>query len=232
MSYRVSARPDPDIASVAALIGDPSRALMLSALTDGRALPAGELARLAHVSPQTGSSHLDKLFKANLLSVEVQGRHHYYRLRNARVADLLEAMSVIARPPEPRTMWQREQARQLRFARTCYGHLAGKLGVAVTEALCAKNSIIEEDAGYQVSETGAAWFLALGIEIAALKRKPLAKPCLDWSERRHHLAGALGVALCAKISELGWVTRIRDSRALRLNDRGKAALNATLAIAL
>jgi DNA-binding transcriptional ArsR family regulator len=230
MARTANSRPDPDIASVAALIGDSSRALMLSALADGRAMPAGDLARFAHISPQTASSHLDKLFRAHLLSVEVQGRHHYYRLRNARIAELIESLSVIARPLEPLTQAQRERAEYLRFARTCYGHLAGKLGVAITQALCARSYLADEDPGYRLSDSGAAWFRSIGIEIAGIKRKPLTKRCLDWSERRPHLAGALGVALCGRIMDLRWA--VRDSRALRLSDRGKAQLKSELGLAL
>jgi DNA-binding transcriptional ArsR family regulator len=116
---------DPDIASVASLIGDSSRALILSALADGCALPAGELARIARISPQTASSHLDKLFKGHLVRVEVQGRHHYYRLRDSRVADLLESLSIVAALTAPLTKAQQERKGRIRFARTCYGHLAG-----------------------------------------------------------------------------------------------------------
>lgn len=232
MVYAPSSRPDPDIASVAAAIGDASRALMLSALADGRAMPAGDLARYARVSPQTASSHLDKLFKANLLSVEAQGRHHYYRLRNARVAELIESLSVIARPVEPLTEWQRERASQLRFARTCYGHLAGKLGVAITQALCTRSYLIDEDSVFRISDSGAAWFRSIGIEIGALRRRPLTKSCLDWSERRHHVAGALGVALCMRAIELRWVVKVRDGRTLLLSDRGKVRLQSELGLAL
>jgi DNA-binding transcriptional ArsR family regulator len=132
---RTDARLEPDIASVAALIGDPSRALLLAVLADGRALPAGELARQANISPQTASAHLDKLFRGNLVTVEVQGRHHYYRLRDLRAADLLEFLSIVARPGPVLSTAQRERSQRLRFTRTCYGHLAGKLGVMLTEAL-------------------------------------------------------------------------------------------------
>jgi DNA-binding transcriptional ArsR family regulator len=223
---------DPDIASAAALIGDSSRALILSVLADGRALPAGELARIARISPQTASSHLDKLFKGNLVSVEVQGRHHYYRLRDSDVAELLESLSVVARPTAPLTSAQRERAEQLRFARACYGHLAGRLGVAITRALCTNKYLCDEGCGYQVSAAGTAWFRALGIEIGLIKRQPLTKRCLDWSERRYHLAGALGVALAHRILELHWIVRVRDSRALRLTDRGKTALRSELRLGI
>src|ERR1043165_3052266 len=130
---------DPDIASTAALIGDPSRARILAVLADGRALPAGELARVARVTPQTASDQLDKLFRCPLLAVEVQGRHHYYRLRNTHVAELLESLSRVALPAPTLTTAQSDRARTLRFARTCYGHLAGQLGVAVTQALSVEN---------------------------------------------------------------------------------------------
>ena len=228
--YTSDTRSDPDIAALAAVIGDSSRALMLAALADGCAMPAGALARLAHISPQTASSHLDKLFRANLVSVEVQGRHHYFRLRNARVAELLESLSIVAPRVEPLTERQRERAGQLRFARTCYGHLAGKLGVELTQALCARSYLTDDDSGYFISDNGAAWFRALEIEVATLKRKPLTKRCLDWSERRHHLAGALGVALCGRIIDLRWAVRIRDSRALRLTDRGRMQLESELGL--
>ena len=148
---------------MAALIGDPSRALILSVLADGRALPAGELARRVRISPQTASSDLDKLFKGKLVCVEIQGRHHYYRLRDSRVAELLESLSILARPFLPSGFTHREQAERLRFARTCYGHFAGQLGVKITQALCTKNCLLcEEGLGYQVSDAGTAWFREMG----------------------------------------------------------------------
>jgi DNA-binding transcriptional ArsR family regulator len=228
---RVIRSVDPDIASVAALIGDPSRALILSVLADGRALRAGELARRVRISPQTASSHLEKLFKGKLVCVEIQGRHHYYRLRDSRVAEVLESLSILARPFLRLGFTRREEAERLRFARTCYGHLAGQLGVKITQALCTKNYLLcEEGLGYQVSDAGTAWFREMGIEIGLIKRHPLTKRCLDWSERRHHLAGALGVALADRTLELRWLARVRDSRALRLTDRGKAALRSKLGL--
>ncbi len=223
---------DPDIASTAALIGDPSRARILAALADGRALPAGELARVALITPQTASTHLDKLFSGHLVAVEVQGRHHYYRLRDAHVAELLESLSRLSLPAPVLTTAQNDRARKLRFARTCYGHLAGQLGVAVTQALSAGNFLCSGDTGYQVTTEGEAWFDALGIKISSLTQRPLTRRCLDWSERRHHLAGALGVALLKRMIELNWVARVRESRALRLSDRGRVALRSELKIEL
>src|SRR5260221_11659627 len=229
---RIGADIDPDITSTAALIGDPSRARILAALADGRALPAGELARVARITPQTASAHLDKLFRGQLLAVEVQGRHHYYRLRDTYVAELLESLSRVALPAPALTTTQNDRARTLRFARTCYGHLAGQLGVAVTQALSAGNFLCNDDAGYHVTTKGEAWFGALGIELAALTQRPLTRRCLDWSERRHHLAGALGVALLKRMIELKWVARVRESRALRLSDRGRVALRSELRMEL
>jgi DNA-binding transcriptional ArsR family regulator len=205
---------DPDIAAAAALIGDRSRAAILAALADGRALPSGELARAAGISPQTASSHLDKLFKAHVLAVQVQGRHHYYRLRDTRIADLLESLAAIARPAPSRTTVQRDEAERLRFARTCYGHLAGRLGVAVARALAAKALLTIDDVGCRLTRDGEEWFRAIGVDVGSLRR-PLARHCLDWSERRHHIAGPLGVALTARMIDLGWLSKVRGGRALR-----------------
>jgi hypothetical protein len=163
-----------------------------------------------------------------LVAVEVQGRRHYYRLRDTHVAELLESLSRVALPAPALTTAQNNRARTLRFARTCYGHLAGQLGVAVTQALGAGNFLCNGDAGYQVTTKGEAWFGALGIEISSLTQRPLTRCCLDWSERRHHLAGALGVALLKRMIELNWVARVRESRALRLSDRGRVALRSEL----
>lgn len=223
---------DPDLGRIARLIGDSSRAAILMALFDGRALPAGELARCARISPQTASAHLDKLFRAHLIAVEVQGRHHYYRLNGPQVARALESLAVVTSPPLNPS--QSETAKALRFARFCYDHLAGKLGVAVTSALCDHNHINDSDAGYVVTPQGQAWFLALGIDVQALRahHRPLTRRCLDWSERRHHLAGALGAALANRFLQLKWIARVPGSRAVRLADKGEAALRAQLAVQL
>jgi len=225
-------RTDPDLGRIARLIGDASRAAMLMALAGGRALPAGELARCARVSPQTASAHLDKLFRAHLIAVEVQGRHHYYRLSGPHVARALESLAVVAVPPLNAS--QNESAKALRFARFCYDHLAGKLGVAVTRALCDQNHIDDADEGYIVTAQGRAWFHALGIDVRALRanHRPLTRRCLDWSERRHHLAGALGAALAHRFLQLKWIARVPGTRALRVSGRGEAALRAHLAVRL
>jgi DNA-binding transcriptional ArsR family regulator len=218
---------EPDIATVSSLIGDPSRAAILMALADGRALPAGELARFAHVTPQTASSHLDKLFKGNLLAVEVQGRHHYYRLRDERIAGLLESLAALAPRRRPLTTEQRAAAEKLQFARTCYGHLAGRLGVALLEALFLMRVLdTDHDSQWRVTGQGSKWLCDLGLDLDVLRRerRPLLKRCLDWSERRHHLAGSLGVGLARLFFERNWVTRVRAGRAVRLTESGRKAM--------
>jgi DNA-binding transcriptional ArsR family regulator len=224
---------DPDIAATAALIGDPSRATILLALMDGRALPAGELARYAKVSAATASSHLDRLFKGNLVSVEVHGRHHYYRLRDERVARLIEELSALAPPAPVFTANQRRIAEAVREARTCYGHLAGKLGVKIAEAMCEQELIVEDDNGYRLTDAGRQWLERFGVEADRAwerQRRPVIRRCLDWSERRHHVAGAVGVTLAKQMFELNWIVRVRESRAVRLTERGRAGLTATLGL--
>ncbi len=230
---RIRNATDPDLAAVAALIGDPSRAAIMVALMDGRALPAGELARRAGISPQTASAHLDRLFRGNLLAVEVQGRHHYFRLHDERVARLVEAMAALAPSPLTRTPAQRDAARTLRFARTCYGHLAGAIGVALTGAFRARGYLDEDDGNFIVTAAGGGWFNDFGIDLDRLRqeRRPLTRRCLDWSERRHHLAGALGAAVAMRCFDLRWIARVRESRAVRLTDRGRDALRRELDLA-
>jgi len=225
---------DPDISSAAAILADKSRAAMLVALTDGVALPAGELARHARVSAQTASSHLARMLDAGLLKVDVQGRHRYYRFANEHVARLIEALSLVAKPRPVLTSIQNDVAKTLRFARTCYGHMAGVLGVAITEAMAAKQILRDSDAGWLVTPEGERWFSELGIEVKELRcgRRLLTRTCLDWSERRYHLAGALGDAMANRYFELGWIARVRQGRAVRLTERGRAALMDRLGIQL
>jgi len=175
---------------------------------------------------------LDKLFRAHLIAVEIQGRHHYYRLSGPQVARALESLAVVtSRPLNPS---QTEAATALRFARFCYDHLAGKLAVAVTRALCDQNHINDCDAGYIVTAHGQAWFHELGIDVRALRagHRPLTRRCLDWSERRYHLAGSLGAALASRFLQLKWIARVPGCRTVRLADKGEAALRAQLALRL
>jgi DNA-binding transcriptional ArsR family regulator len=207
------------MASVAALLGDPARANILTALMDGRALTAKELAFAAHVSPQTASGHLARLTDAKLLAAEKQGRHRYFRLASPLVGQMLESVMAVA-GPEPRlTSWRGGEA--LRTARTCYDHLAGRLGVALADSLSQAGHVALSPDGGEVTERGHAFLCDFGAEPVAGKRV-FCRPCLDWSERRPHIAGRLGAALATRCLDLGWIERQRDSRAVTITRAGAA----------
>ena len=218
-------RDGPNIARVAGLIGDPARAEILTALLADRALTASELAGIAGVTKQTASAHLAKLVDAGLLVVEAQGRHRYFRLAGADVAQLLESlMGVAFRTGAVRLVTgPREPA--LRKARVCYDHLAGELGVLVYEGLARRGAFAIDVGGVALTDAGRALVAALGIDpLPAATRRPLCRHCLDWSERRHHLAGALGTALLERFQQLGWARRVPGSRVLAFSADGEAAL--------
>jgi DNA-binding transcriptional ArsR family regulator len=220
--------------SAAALIGDPVRALMLNALLDGRALPAGELAFAAGVTPQTASSHLNKLLTGGLLEVESEGRHRYFRLAGSHVAEALERLAAIRPDPVRRPAPTRE-ATALRHARSCYNHLAGRLGVEVTRCLEARRMIVPvRFKRFEITANGTEWFGSLGIDVPGLKpgTRGIARQCLDWTEREHHLAGPLGVALLAAFFEHRWLRREQTGRALQITPAGRAALLAHLGVNL
>jgi DNA-binding transcriptional ArsR family regulator len=225
---------NPDIATLASLIGDESRALVLQALGDGTHRPAGELARLAGVSAQTVSLHLSKLVDSGLLKVRNQGRFRYYSLADSRIAQLLESLALLAPKPAALTQTQARASNQLQFARTCYRHLAGQVGVAIAEALCFKNVLAkgENGYGYDVTQSGSQWFDDIGIPVADLRARPLARPCIDWSVRRPHLAGPLADALAARLLALKWLVRGREPRVLRLTEAGRRGLRDTLSLDL
>jgi DNA-binding transcriptional ArsR family regulator len=216
-------------AEVAALAGDPARAGMLHALMDGRALTASELARVAGITPQTATGHLIRMSAAGLLSVEKQGRHRYHRLASAAVAQMMESIMQVASgldADRPKlTVGPRDKA--LKAARTCYDHLAGRLGVALADALVAADyAELAADAGV-ITDAGIEFLTRLGIDVETLvsrqgKRRAriLCRPCLDWSERRPHLAGAVGAALCAHSLVQGWIRRIDGSRAVTITPNG------------
>lgn len=217
-------------AEVAALAGDPARAGMLHALMDGRALTATELARVAGVTPQTASGHLARLSAGGLIVVERQGRHRYHRLASPAVARMLESIMQVASDSAPRRkvfVGPRDLA--LRNARTCYDHLAGHLGVALADALVARGQIeLASDAGV-VTDSGLALFNRLGITLEPAtkangkksKARMLCRPCLDWSERRPHLAGVVGAALCRHCFSAGWIKHVEGSRAVAITVKGE-----------
>ena len=212
-------------AEVAALVGDPARANMLTALMDGRALTATELAFHARIAPQTASGHLAKLVDGRLLAVEKQGRHRYFRLASPLVSRMLEsinAMAAIEGPPRHRPRSPADAV--LRHARYCYDHLAGKLGVALADALVARGHVEFGEDGGAVTPSGAEFLARFGLDLAAPTRRAFCRPCLDWSERRPHIAGAVGAALAARCIALGWVARQRDTRAVAITAKGKKGL--------
>jgi DNA-binding transcriptional ArsR family regulator len=213
---------DADIAPVAALLGDPARARMAQALHDGRALPAGELARRARIAASTASEHLARLVDAGLLAVERTGRHRYYRLASLEVAHAIEALAAIAPPARPRTLREATIGDALAEARTCYDHLAGRLGVALAEALVARGAVEDRGDAFVLGPGATVLLEQLGIDSLSKGRPPVLR-CLDWSERRPHVAGALGAALCARALEAGWVERLPTSRAVRVTPAGRRA---------
>ncbi len=223
----------PSIAEIGALLGNPGRANVLIALLGVRALTASELTYAAHVSPQTTSGYLAQLTEARLLTREKQGRHSYYRLASAGVAQMLEGILAVASESGPprRRAWRGDEA--LRAARTCYDHLAGKLGVALADALVARGRIVLSDDGGQATAKGQRFLTDFGIDLAQTGRgrRAFCRPCLDWSERRAHIAGSLGAALALRCFELGWIERQRDSRAVAISRTGRQGFTEVFGIA-
>ncbi|MGB7797815.1 MAG: helix-turn-helix transcriptional regulator [Pseudonocardiaceae bacterium] len=241
---------DADVARVAALIGDRARARVLMALVDGRALPASVLAAEAGVAASTISEHLAQLVDGQLLTAERSGRHRYFRLADASVARALEAIAEIA-PPEPiSSLRQGTRAQALRRARTCYQHLAGRLGVTVMAALIDSGVLLGGDglhhlhtagrdrlaaAGtdttYQLTPAGHRQLTAFGLDVCAvLRHRCPIRYCVDWSEQRHHLAGALGNALTSRLFDLDWIRRSKRPRAVTLTDAGRHGLHSTFGV--
>lgn len=224
----------PLIAEVAALVGDPARANMLTALLAGKALTASELAYVAGVSAPTASGHLGKLAEARLVVVAAQGRHRYYRLASSQVARMLESLMAVAidGPPRHRPTGPRDRA--LAEARTCYDHLAGRLGVGLADALAERGLVQLDDDGGMVTAEGSRFFADFGIDLQAASRakRVFCRPCLDWSERRWHLGGAVGAALARQCFDLDWIARVRDSRAVAITAAGRTGFAETFGLNL
>ncbi|HEX3846777.1 MAG TPA: winged helix-turn-helix domain-containing protein [Steroidobacteraceae bacterium] len=226
-------KPVSGMAGVAALVGDPARARMLAALLDGRALTATELAAEAGVTPATASGHLGKLTGLHLVTPAAQGRHRYYRLGSREVARMLEGIMVVA--GETLVRGRRTEPRidpDLRFARTCYDHLAGKLGVALASSLVSRGAVVLRDGAGQVTPSGERLLAEFGIasEDALRARRMYCRPCLDWSERRTHLAGVLGAALLDRLLELRWIQRSPAGRAVKVTSAGSRGLKARFGV--
>ncbi len=244
---------DADVAAAAALFADPTRAKILCALTDGRALPASLLAGEAGVAASTASEHLARLVGGGLVLVEPSGRHRYFRLANDSVAAAVEALAVLAPQQPVRSLRQATRAAAQRRARTCYDHLAGRLGVAVTESLLTRRALARTDGRvdpgrraqdgfaspvavhpYELGPDAEAVFGRLGVDLAALaagsRRRPVLRFCVDWTEQRHHLAGALGAAVLARMRARGWVRPLPVARAIDITPQGRAVLADVLGV--
>jgi DNA-binding transcriptional ArsR family regulator len=208
--------------TVATLIGDPVRATIMWALLDGRAFTATELAITARTSPQNISMHLAKLVQAGLISVEKQGRHRYYRFSRKEIAYCIEAMANLIPFDRREKNTTPGNSSPVQYCRTCYDHLAGKVGVMITDSLLAQKIITLKDDLFKVSPKGRNWFTQLGIDMDELeqRRRFLIKPCLDWSERRHHMAGALPAMLLDNMLSAGWLRKITHSRAVTITGNG------------
>ncbi|HKX19852.1 MAG TPA: helix-turn-helix transcriptional regulator [bacterium] len=217
---------DPDVAATAALIGDPVRAAMLLALLDGAALAATELAYRGGASPQAASAHLRKLVDGRLLTVAASGRQRRYRLAGRDVAQAIEALLSVAPPRRIVALTQSFAMERLRAARTCYDHLAGRLGVAVTDGLVRRGAIRPANGEFHVTARGEGVFDGLGIDVVELRhaRRAFARACTDWTERRPHLAGSLGKALLDCFVANAWLIRAPADRSVRLTARGQRAL--------
>jgi DNA-binding transcriptional ArsR family regulator len=224
-----------EIAAVAALLGDPARAAMLWLLIDGRARPAGELAFAANVSAPSASGHLAKLVQAQLLQVETQGRHRYYKLTNHTVALALESLAAIGPRPAPRALPpSKGTPPAMRFARTCYDHLAGELSVELLLKIEKKGLLLREEKSFTLTPRGERAFAGLGIDLDTVRgsKRQFACGCLDWSEREFHLGGALGAALLRQLLERRWLLKAPASRAVQLSPQGREGLQQAFGIRL
>jgi DNA-binding transcriptional ArsR family regulator len=230
----VAVSRETDLAAIARLMADDSRAAMLNSLTGGSALSASELAAAAGIGRAAASEHLAKLTRGGLVAVEPRGRHRYFSLAGDEVAAAVEAMGAVAPPLPVRSLREAAVADALHFARTCYDHLAGRVGVAVTDALVARRTLRVVDGEFRVSRVGRTRLAALGVPVEPLEqlRRPLTRRCLDWSERRPHLAGALGAALLDRLLELGWIERVRGKRQVRVSEAGADGLRREFGVKL
>ncbi|MFF5514234.1 ArsR/SmtB family transcription factor [Staphylococcus capitis] len=210
------------------LIGHQTRLTMLIELSSGKALPAGELAKLANVKPQTASDHLSKLIEANLITVEKWGRHRYYKITDEKVIDAINALAIISPSMESKSLKETTKKRKLSFMRTCYGHIAGKMGVKFTESLLEKGYMEDCEEYYKLTESGKAWLKCLGLETDnKLYSKPIIKH-IDWTERKHHIAGPIALEITKKLFELSWIQKYEINRCLRITKKGEKSFKTHL----
>ena len=228
-----NSNPEPDLSRLARTIGDPSRIRMLTLLMEGRALTAKELAYGAGVEPATASAHLRRLEQDALVTATAQGRHRYFRLASPQVAQLVEALMAMSPPVKPQRAGANADA-PIRLARFCYDHLAGRLGTRLTAVLLERGLLCIDGKAFAVTAAGESWFQSFGIDLASLRagRRQLAHQCLDWSERKDHLAGALGAAMAQRMLELGWITRQKSSRVVSITESGHDGLQRQFGLSL
>jgi DNA-binding transcriptional ArsR family regulator len=225
-------QPDADLAAIGRLIGDPNRARILQVLMGGLPQSGSALAEVTGISRSLASTHLKKLTAGGLVRAEHRGRQQLYSLADGQVAEALEILQLLAPATPVRSLRGSARMRNLRWARTCYDHLAGVTGVAVTEALVAREAIGERDGAWILGSSGARAFAEVGIDVEGVpgRTRPLLRPCLDWTERRHHLAGGLGAAVTAEFTRQGWVLRQDGSRIVTVTAAGYAGLDAWLGL--
>jgi DNA-binding transcriptional ArsR family regulator len=222
----------PIIAEIAALVGDPARATMVSALLDGRAVTASELARTARITPQTASTHLAKLTEAGLLSVVRNGRQRHFRLASPTVAGMIDGIVAVALEKRPRYRPLSQQARALSAARICYDHLAGRLSVDLTDAFVARKYVVLDEEAAEITTAGTRFLSKFGIELPTLRstRRHFCRLCLDWTERRLHIAGAVGAAITKRCFDLGWIERMKHSHAVIVTPLGRRGFQETFGV--
>jgi DNA-binding transcriptional ArsR family regulator len=223
---------DADVAAAAALIGEPARAALLLALMEEEQLPARELAARARIAPSTASGHLARLVDGGLITGERSGRHRYFRLADPAVATALEALSTIAPARPVRSLRDASISEAIRHARTCYDHLAGRLGVELTAALEREGVLVHDGATFELGRTARLTQLGIDVDSLARRRRTLVRPCLDWSERRRHVAGSLGAALAERLFELGWLKRRPTNRSVEITPLGLGQLRAEFGLEL
>jgi len=225
---------DADVAAAAALLAEPARAALVLSVLDGGALPASELAAGAGVAPSTASGHLRRLVDGGVLVATQRGRHRYYELAETAVAEAVEALSRIAPQRPVRSLREATRGELIREARTCYDHLAGRLGVALARALERNGVVARRNGTYELGPEAEPRLSELGLDLAGLARgrRPLVRGCLDWSERELHVAGALGAALAARLFELGWIERRDANRSVAVTDAGRELLGRRLGVEL
>ncbi len=238
LGYSESMNGASNIAAIASLLANPGRCRILFALADGRALPASRLATEAGVAPSTASVHLAKLVQGGLIIAVPppphHGRYHFFQLAGPEVAGVLEGIARIAPPTPIRSLRDGTRAAAMRMARTCYDHLAGRLGAALTAALIERRVLAHRDGTYRLTDQGEDWLVEFGIDLPALRtrRRPLIHSCIDWTEQRPHLSGALGAALLERLFEHGWLRRSPASRAIHLTEEGRASLKSRFGLTL